>query len=50
MSKGRSTDRDLDLAINGDGFYVSPTFTVSDDFFYRDGSFEIGLADAQPHP
>ena len=44
-----ASDRDLDLAINGDGFfYVSPTFTVSDEiFFTRDGGFEIGLADAQ---
>lgn len=44
-----ASDRDLDLAINGDGFfYVSPTFTVSDEiFFTRGGSFEIGLADAQ---
>ncbi|MBT7250656.1 MAG: flagellar hook-basal body complex protein [Rhodospirillaceae bacterium] len=44
-----ASDRDLDLAINGDGFfYVSPTFTVSDEiFFTRDGSFEMGLADAQ---
>ncbi|MEK9723481.1 MAG: flagellar hook-basal body complex protein, partial [Rhodospirillaceae bacterium] len=42
-------DRDLDLAINGDGFfYVSPTFQVSDEiFFTRDGTFEVGLADAQ---
>jgi len=44
-----SSDRDLDLAINGDGFfYVSPTFTVSTEiFFTRDGSFEMSLADAQ---
>jgi len=41
--------RELDLAINGDGFfYVSPTFNVSTEiFFTRDGSFEMGLADAQ---
>ena len=41
--------RDLDLAISGDGFfYVSPTITVSDEIlFTRNGSFEVGLADAQ---
>ena len=41
--------RDLDLAINGDGFfYVSPTFDVGTEiFFTRDGSFEMSLADAQ---
>jgi len=44
-----ASDRDLDLAISGDGFfYVSPTITVSDEiFFTRNGSFEVGLADAQ---
>lgn len=44
-----ASDRDLDLAINGDGFfYVSPTFNVGTDiFFTRDGSFEMSLADAQ---
>lgn len=44
-----SSDRNLDLAINGDGFfYLSPTFTVTEElYFTRDGSFEIGLADAQ---
>ena len=44
-----ASDRDLDIAISGDGFfYVSPTITVSDEiFFTRNGSFEVGLADAQ---
>ena len=44
-----ASDRDLDLAISGDGFfYVSPKITVSDEiFFTRNGSFEVGLADAQ---
>lgn len=44
-----SSSRDLDVAINGDGFfYVSPTFTVSDQIFYtRDGSFQVGTADGQ---
>ena len=45
----QGSDRDLDVAINGAGFfYVSPDFTVSNEiYFTRDGSFEIGLADAQ---
>ena len=44
-----SSPRDLDLAINGDGFfYVSPTFEVTDDiYFTRDGSFQVGTADGQ---
>lgn len=44
-----SSSRDLDLAINGDGFfYVSPTFEVSDEiFFTRDGSFQVSAADGQ---
>ncbi len=44
-----ASSRDLDLAISGDGFfYVSPEVTVSDEiFFTRNGSFEVGLADAQ---
>jgi len=44
-----ASDRQLDLAINGDGFfYVSPTFDVGTEiFFTRDGSFEVSLADAQ---
>ena len=44
-----ASDRDLDLAISGDGFYyVSPKITVSDEIlFTRNGSFEVGLADAQ---
>ncbi|MBT6096668.1 MAG: flagellar hook-basal body complex protein [Rhodospirillaceae bacterium] len=44
-----SSSRDLDLAINGDGFfYVSPTLNVSTDIFYtRDGSFQMGIADGQ---
>ncbi|MEK9753046.1 MAG: flagellar hook-basal body complex protein [Rhodospirillaceae bacterium] len=44
-----SSPRDLDIAINGDGFfYVSPTFDVTDEiFFTRDGSFQIGTADGQ---
>ena len=44
-----SSSRDLDLAINGDGFfYVSPTLTVSTELYYtRDGSFQMGIADGQ---
>ncbi len=44
-----SSSSDLDVAINGDGFfYVSPTLTVSTDIFYtRDGSFQMGIADGQ---
>jgi len=44
-----SSTRNLDIAINGDGFfYVSPTFNVSNEvFFTRDGSFQIGIADGQ---
>lgn len=44
-----SSARDLDIAINGDGFfYVSPTFEVSDEiYFTRDGSFQVGTADGQ---
>jgi flagellar hook protein FlgE len=44
-----ASSRDLDIAINGDGFfYVSPTLNVTTDIFYtRDGSFEMGIADGQ---
>jgi flagellar hook-basal body protein len=44
-----SSARDLDIAINGDGFfYVSPTFEVTDEiYFTRDGSFQMGTADGQ---
>ena len=41
--------RNLDVAINGDGFfYVSPTLTVSSDvYFTRDGSFQMSIADGR---
>jgi len=44
-----ASSRDLDIAINGDGFfYVSPTFEVTDEiYFTRDGSFQVGTADGQ---
>jgi len=44
-----ASSRDLDVAINGDGFfYVSPTFDVTDEiYFTRDGSFQVGTADGQ---
>lgn len=43
-----ATDRSLDLAIVGDGFYqVSPTLQVSSRILYtRDGSFDINVAGA----
>ena len=45
----RSSDRDLDVAIVGGGFFqVSPTLTVSNEIFYtRDGSFQINVAGAK---
>ena len=44
-----SSSRELDLAINGDGFfYVSPTLTVSEEvYFTRDGSFQMSVLDGQ---
>jgi len=44
-----SSSRDLDIAINGDGFFfVSPTFEVTDEILYtRDGSFQMGIVDGQ---
>lgn len=41
-----TTERDLDLAIIGDGFFVvSPTLALSSKVLYtRDGSFEINIA------
>ena len=44
-----ATDRSLDLAIAGDGFFqVSPTLAVSNEiFFTRDGGFEVNVAGAQ---
>lgn len=45
----QSTERDLDLAIAGDGFFqVSPTQDISGEIlFTRDGSFEINFAGAE---
>ncbi len=45
----KSTERDLDLAIAGDGFFqVSPTQQLSGDIlFTRDGSFEINFAGSE---
>ena len=42
------TERDLDLAITGDGFFqVSPTLEISGQILYtRDGSFQINTAGA----
>ena len=44
-----SSSRELDLAINGDGFfYVSPTLTVSEEvYFTRDGSFQMSVLDGE---
>ncbi len=44
----QSTERDLDLAIAGDGFFqVSPTQQISGEIlFTRDGSFEVNFAGA----
>lgn len=44
----QASDRDLDLAIAGDGFFqVSPTLAVSGQILYtRDGSFQINTAGA----
>lgn len=40
-----TTGNDLDLAINGDGFFIlSPTLTVGDELFYgRDGTFTVKI-------
>jgi flagellar hook-basal body protein len=44
-----ASSRDLDIAINGSGFfYVSPTFDVTDEvYFTRDGSFQMGIVEGQ---
>ncbi len=45
----KASERDLDLAIAGDGFFqVSPTLDVSGEILYtRDGGFDISIAGAQ---
>ncbi|MDA1024073.1 MAG: flagellar hook-basal body complex protein [Proteobacteria bacterium] len=45
----KASERDLDLAIAGDGFFqVSPTLDVSGEVLYtRDGGFDISIAGAQ---
>ncbi len=45
----KASERSLDLAIAGDGFFqVSPTLTVSNEiFFTRDGGFDVNVAGAQ---
>ncbi len=44
----KSTERSMDLAIAGDGFFqVSPTLVVSNEiFFTRDGGFDVNVAGA----
>jgi len=46
----QGTQRDLDLAINGKGFFiVSPSLTdTSTQFYTRDGSFEVSVENAVP--
>ena len=43
------TDRDLDLAIAGQGFFqISPTLTTNNEiFFTRDGGFQVNIAGAK---
>lgn len=45
----KATERSLDLAIAGDGFFqISPTVAVgSEIFFTRDGGFQVNIAGAQ---
>lgn len=45
----RATERSLDVAITGDGFFqISPTVTAgSEVFFTRDGGFQVNVAGAQ---